>query len=271
MLTLIIFGLLSYALASIFLLLVFLGKKEVFYTSAATFSAIGFVMLSFISYKMLIPVFDGTEAITKNTYLFSLACLFSLVLGVIAFRYKKSLLFSFASPLLFILLHTAMLAERNAQISYVPLEGMLFLVHIFAIFLALVLILVGSLSSILFLIQEKVMKQKHKKIAFMKNFPSWESLDRINYATVIVGFPSFTIGLICGFIWAGTAWGTIFSGDIKEIVSIFIWICYALLFHMRVGLSYKGRKPALAMLFICLLSIFSLLGINTFFDTHHKF
>ncbi len=271
MFTLIVVTLLAYCSATIFLLLQFLGRKEVFFTLTRYFSIMAFGLLSILAIKMALPVYSGEYGPGRNFYLFTFAWLFSFILGVIAFRIKKELLFALASPFLFVVLHIAMLTERSVKAEYVPLEGMLFFVHLFCVFIALILLFLGGLAAILFLLQDSVMKQKNKKLHLIKRFPSLEKLDKFNYATVIIGFPFYTLGLVSGFVWAGAAWGLVFSGDIKEIVSLAIWFLYGTLFHMRVGLMYRGKRPAYITIAVFLLSIFSLLGVNTLFETHHKF
>ena len=74
------------------------------------------------------------------------------------------------------------------------------------------------------------------------------ALDRINGLATLVGFPFYTLGVICGFVWAGLAWGSMFSGDPKELMSLAVWALYALLFHQRQALGWQGRKPALMAL-----------------------
>ncbi len=271
MLVLLIFGLVCYALASVFMLLSFLAKKGNFDKVAKVFSLGGFIVLTLLLVKVAKPAFAENAIISKDLYFYGFSWFLTLILATVGYKIKNNFLLLISSPLLFVLLHTAMLAERSAEMAYVPLGGMLFLVHILAISIALILVLISGVASILFLIQEKSMKMKMKASNFMKLFPSLEALDKINYTSTLVGFPCYTIGLACGFIWAGSAWGAMFSGDIKEITSLIIWTLYAILFHARIGLSYKGKKPALLAITICALSIFSLLGVNTLFSTHHNF
>ncbi len=271
MLVLLILGLVSYAFASAFLAISFIGKSKTFSSASKLFSLCGFGILSIILYKLATPLLEVGVVASRDVYLFGFSWIFVLATLLIWYKIKNSIVFLLSSPLLFVLLHTAMLAQDSENLTYVPLEGLLFILHLACIFTALISLFAGGLSSILFLIKEKAMKMKKKETNFLSHVPSLESLDKVNYLATMIGFPFYVIGLVCGFIWAGITWGDSFSGDIKEIISILVCICYAFLFHMRMGLELRGKKPALLILLICCISLFSLFGINILFETHHKF
>ncbi len=271
MLVSLIIGLIFYCFASIFLLLTFLGRREIFTLIAKIFSLLGLGVLTILFFQFLTPLFSGNVGLSREIYLFGFAWLFTLALCFLWRKLNNVFLFIGASPLLFLLLHTVMLLQREETSAQVPFEGVLFIAHIAAIFFSLIVLFAAGIAAILFLIQEKSMKKKKRKVGLMKILPSLQVLDEVNYFATILGFPAYTIGIACGFIWAGTAWGANFSGDIKEVTSILAWLCYAFLFHMRIGLSYKGKKPALCLLAVCALSLFSLLIVNIFFETHHQF
>jgi ABC-type transport system involved in cytochrome c biogenesis permease subunit len=55
------------------------------------------------------------------------------------------------------------------------------------------------------------------------------------------------------------------------VVTIGIWLIYAYLFHQRLALGWQGRKPAKLAIFIFIVSVVSLLGINYFLPSHHTF
>ncbi len=271
MLTLLIIALLAYAIACISLLLWFLGRKSLFALFAKGSSLIAFTVLTMVTASFLPSFFTENQLLTREVYLFSFAWGISLVALFFWYKLKNPLLFLFASPLLFLLVHTAMLARKTEIMLMAPFQSSILFVHVFSFFTSLAFLIIASVAAILFLLQEKAMKTKQHKSFLLRHCPSLESLDKINYFSALVVFPFYTLGLVFGFVWAFSTWGAVFSADIKEIFSLLIWLLLAFLFHARLVLGYRGKKPALLLLVICALSLFSLFGINIFFETHHRF
>ncbi len=143
--------------------------------------------------------------------------------------------------------------------------------HIGALYLSLALIALAFAAGIIFIYVDNLIKSKLALPSFIKDLPALAILDKINALAVIIGFPLFTVGIVSGFIWAGIAWKQTLSGDPKEVVSIFIWALYAIVFHARIILGKRGRKPALMIIWLFGLSVFSILVVNSFMDTHHSF
>ncbi len=151
------------------------------------------------------------------------------------------------------------------------LGGPFYALHIGSLYLSLALMTVGFTAGLIFIYVEKLLKSKSALTGFRQDFPALDILDKINSIYVTIGFPLFTLGILAGFLWAGSTWGKTLSGDPKEIISVAIWILYALLFHMRVVQGRRGRKPAIMAICLFGLSIFSMLIVNSFMDTHHAF
>lgn len=270
MLVLLILGLLFYTSASIVFLLAFLGRKKVLTTSASMAALAGFFVLTLINLQYVPILFAETLAFPREAYLFLFAWVFSLFAIFTWYKLKNPLLLLLSSPFLFFFIHTAMLTRRNEALFYAPFENVFFFVHIVALLFSLITLVLGGIAGMLFLFQEKTMKEKRKS-TFYQHCPSLEALDKVNRYAVSIGFPLYTLGIACGFIWASSTWGTFFSGDIKEVISLIVWLGYALLFHLRLALNYRGKKPALFIIVLCGISLFSFLGINMLFETHHKF
>jgi ABC-type transport system involved in cytochrome c biogenesis permease subunit len=50
-----------------------------------------------------------------------------------------------------------------------------------------------------------------------------------------------------------------------------VWFLYALLFHQRVMLGWRGRKTAVLLIWVFAISVVSLVGINFLAPSHHSF
>ena len=93
----------------------------------------------------------------------------------------------------------------------------------------------------------------------------------INALSTLAGFPLYTIGLVCGFFYAAPVFGGTVTGDPKQIVTLFTWALYAILFHNRLARGWRGRKPAKMMILIFTLSALSFIVVNLFMNSHHAF
>lgn len=177
----------------------------------------------------------------------------------------------FAAPLALVLFLMS-LRYLSFQVRLpVAMSGPFYALHIGSLFLSLGLMALAFGAGLLFIYLDNKIKSKAPLSGFRKDFPALAILDRINVATTLAGFPLYTVGMLSGFIWAGSAWGSTVTGDPKEIISVVTWILYAILFHMRLVRGLRGRKPALLAVWLFGLCVFSILVVNSFMNTHHSF
>jgi cytochrome c-type biogenesis protein CcsB len=78
-------------------------------------------------------------------------------------------------------------------------------------------------------------------LSLRSRLPDQELLDELEYKSIAIGWPLFTIGaLIAGAIWANQAWGVYWSWDPKEVGSLVVWLIYALYLHSRAKWGVKA-------------------------------
>ncbi|HEV3232275.1 MAG TPA: c-type cytochrome biogenesis protein CcsB [Candidatus Dormibacteraeota bacterium] len=88
--------------------------------------------------------------------------------------------------------------------------------------------------------------------------PEPETLDRLAFRMVLIGFPLWTFGVMMGAVWGEHAWGRWWGNDPKEIMAAVTWIVYAIYFHARAIGGWRGyRTTAIAALgFVSVLATF---------------
>ena len=236
--------------------------------------ALGLTVAGFALHCLILlawQISPQVENVSRNVFLLPLAwCLVAVGL-VMWWKWRLDVLLLFSPPLAFVLLFVSLvLHSADASLSQ-ALSGPVFFLHIGAVSIGIGLIAVAAGAAVIFLWQEKSLKSKTPWAGFRKDLPALASLDRINAVATVVGFPFYSLGVLCGFVWARMTWGTLLSGDPKELLSLLIWCCYAGLFHQRLGHGWFGRKPAVLTLAIFTASMFSLFVVNTLFPTHHSF
>ena len=124
-------------------------------------------------------------------------------------------------------------ALRNAWIS----------VHVVLALLGIAAFVLNFAGGIMYLLQERQLKSKRPR-AFYYRLPSLETLDRITFRALTLGFPFLTAGLILGAVWAGTAWGSLFTFDPLAVFSSLAWLIYAATLSGRAVAGWRGRRAA---------------------------
>jgi cytochrome c-type biogenesis protein CcsB len=143
-------------------------------------------------------------------------------------------------------------------------------IHTFFAFLGNAVFFVGFLVSIIYLAIETRIKRKMGD-PILPGLPPLETLDRINYKCMSLGFPLLTVGIITGSIWAENAWGSYWSWDPKETWSLITWIVYAIMLHNRLAVGWRGRKTAYLMILGFASVLLTFFGVSYFVGGLHSF
>ena len=104
-----------------------------------------------------------------------------------------------------------------------------------------------------------------------KIVPTRESLESINYRSIIIGFSMLTSGILTGAVWAHFAWGSYWSWDPKETWSLITLIIYALVLHLRFTGGLKGRRIAILSIAGFASVIMTYFGVNFFLVGLHSY
>ncbi|WP_158845165.1 c-type cytochrome biogenesis protein CcsB [Saccharothrix deserti] len=136
-----------------------------------------------------------------------------------------------------------------------PLQSYWLVVHVSVISISSGVLLVPGVASVLYLL-------KSSGRARFRKLPDADVLDRLAYRSTVFAFPLFTIGIICGAIWAESAWGRFWGWDPKETVAFVSWVVYAGYLHARATAGWRGRPAAWINSFAFALTVFNLFFIN---------
>jgi ABC-type transport system involved in cytochrome c biogenesis permease subunit len=259
-----------YFAASVLYLFGFMAGKGRLKRVAVALAVGGFILHTFdLSVKLLLP---AAQALTQNQFYFSLlAWVFVLVYFALGWRIKLEFLALTAAPLALILFISSLAVSQVKLNIPDTLSWLWFCLHIGSLFLSMGLLAMACGAGLAYIFLERKIKTKSPLGGFSREMPSLNAFDAVNRLAVLWGFPLFTLGLLSGYTWAAIAWDRVFSWDPKEVVTIGIWLIYAYLFHQRLALGWQGRKPAKLAIFIFIVSVVSLLGINYFLPSHHTF
>lgn len=97
-------------------------------------------------------------------------------------------------------------------------------------------------------------------------------VDEINYRSVAIGFPVFTLGgLIFAAIWAQIAWGRFWGWDPKEVWALVTWFFYAAYLHLRLSRGWHGEKSAWLAVVGFGIIMFNLIVVNLVLAGLHSY
>jgi len=189
---------------------------------------------------------------------------------VFRFRYHLKVLGIYTAPLVtFIMIMASRMPVQSPMTQPRSLFASFWLIsHVLVIFAGEAAFALACGVGILYVLQENAIKRKHRGF-FFKRLPSLELLDSTGYACLVAGFTLLTLGLITGFVYAKSVWGTFWSWDPKEVWSGISWLLYAALLHGRLALGWRGRKAAMMSIVGFAILLFTFLGVNFLLEGHH--
>jgi ABC-type transport system involved in cytochrome c biogenesis permease subunit len=122
-------------------------------------------------------------------------------------------------------------------------------------------------GAIMYLLQERQLKTKRPG-AFYYRLPSLQTLDRLTFRTLALGFPFLTTGLVLGALWARAAWGSTFTFDPVAFLSFVAWLIYAGTLAGRAAAGWHGRRAAYSSI-VGFVALVLTLGAGLFLPGRH--
>ncbi len=176
----------------------------------------------------------------------------------------------FILPVVFLLMAFSSLPSTSKEIvPLIPaLQSQWLVWHVVLSFIGEAAFAVAFGSGLMYLIRDRSQEGSFSA----RTFPDLETLDKLTYRAVAVGFPIFTLGaLIFGAVWAKYAWGNYWSWDPKETWALVNWIIYALFLHARIVRGWRGRATAWIAVIGFIATLFTLFGVNYLLSGLHSY
>ncbi|GAA3435002.1 c-type cytochrome biogenesis protein CcsB [Kutzneria kofuensis] len=144
-------------------------------------------------------------------------------------------------------------------------------IHVTAVSIASGLLLLPGVASLLYLFRAAYEKDNSRFAGFAVRLPKADVLDRLAYRVTIVGFPLYTFAIICGAIWAESAWGRFWGWDPKETCAFVAWVIYAVYLHARATAGWRGNRAAVINVVGFAAMVFNLFFINLVTSGLHSY
>ncbi len=120
-----------------------------------------------------------------------------------------------------------------------PVNSGWILLHIILLLAAYAALLLSLLTSVLYLLQERRLKQKRPA---MRGLPPLETTDQIALKALLFGLPCMTGGLLIGSALAEQTVGPTFFLDPKVLLSFALWVAYVGMIFIRRHSGLRGRR-----------------------------
>lgn len=164
-------------------------------------------------------------------------------LGLFA-RYKTVSFGIFLLPLAILATLTPAFHPGAERLAYPDLPAVWLFLHIALLLAAYAALLVSLVASVLYLIQERLLKQKRPNPsgAGRSWLPPLETTDQIALRALLWGLPCMTAGLLIGSVVALQTVGPAFFSDPKVLLSLAMWFAYGLMIFIRKHSGLRGRR-----------------------------
>jgi len=198
----------------------------------------------------------------------SLALVLAIAFLGIYWRYRAISLGLFALPLIFLLLLMPAAGPDHAPLSGEWMHSGWIVVHITLLLAAYAALIFSLIASLLYLIQERRLKQKRVGGIF-SHLPPLDTIDQIAFKTLVVGFPCMTAGLLAGSLIAQESVGAGYFLDPKVLLSIGMWLLYVWMLYVRRHSGLRGKRAVYlsSLVFLVALTVWA----ANQFSTVHRF
>ncbi len=140
-------------------------------------------------------------------------------------------------------------------------------VHIALALIGIAAFVLNFAGALMYLLQEHQLKARRPG-TFYYRLPDLETLDRLTYRTLVLGFPFLTVALLLGAVWARSAWGSVFTFDPLALFSLVAWGIYAAILAGRATGTWRGRRAAYCAI-VGFATLILTLGMGAFFPGRH--
>jgi ABC-type uncharacterized transport system permease subunit len=201
---------------------------------------------------------DAHETLSFISLLLALAFL------AVAWRYKTVSLGVFLLPICFLLCLIPAFRPGPETASFPLLHGRWILLHIALLLAAYAALLLSLLASLLYLIQERRLKQK---LSTLPGLPPLETTDQIAIRSLLFGLPCMTAGLLIGSLIAQATVGATYFRDPKILLAFAMWLAYVGMIYIRRHSGLRGRRAVYLSSFVFLV-VLAVWAANQFSAVH---
>ena len=185
-------------------------------------------------------VFDSWAVSATQRWLWSSAWVLSLVFFILRRRFAID-----GSGSTIVGLSTVLtclgIMSTHAISEPVTHYGGLLKFHIGLAFIGVTAFAFAGAISALYLVQARALKQDPSS-TLQRRLPPLVTVDKLAFRAILIGFPFYTLALLIGSVFAMSAESPYIS--LSYWSSLFSWVIYGFILHVRVSLGWRGRRAS---------------------------
>jgi ABC-type uncharacterized transport system permease subunit len=242
-----------YSLGLVHAILTLTRKRESLFKHALAAFGLGGVLhlVSIVEesiYTGRFPINNFYESLSMCAFLVTLAFLF------VYWRYKLESLSVFIYPLVFVMTLIATMGNPVSAWSSPLVRDAWLRVHIILVLLGYAALLFATVGSLIYLFQERELKNK-KPRRFYYRLPPLGTLDDLISKAIAFGFVFITLAVVAGATWAFIELQAGWITQPEIVISFLTWGLYLALVFVRVTAGWRGRKAAVMTVTAALCSV----------------
>jgi ABC-type uncharacterized transport system permease subunit len=227
-------------------------------------ATIAAVLFHFVSLAEMLNAAHHRLPVDNHETQSFLGLLLALAFLLICWRYKTVALGVFVLPICFLLgLVPAFRPGQESTAFPIIHAGWIFL-HVALLLAAYAALLLSLLASLLYLVQERRLKQKSPTLRWL---PPLETTDQIAQRSLLFGLPCMTAGLLIGSLIAQVTVGASYFRDPKILLAFAMWLVYIAMIHIRRIAGLRGRRAVYLSSFVFFL-VLAVWAANQFSAVH---
>jgi ABC-type uncharacterized transport system permease subunit len=237
--------------------------------SIAVPAALAGAFFHFVSLAETLSAAHHALPVDTHETLSLLGLLLAAAFLILAARYRTVSFGIFLLPIAALLAIVPAFHPGHETIAYVapsggPAHTGWLLLHIALLLAAYAALFLSLIASLLYLIQERRLKQKRPQPT-RSWLPPLETLDQIALNALRFGLPCMTAGLLIGSVLALQTIGPAFFADPKVLLSIAMWVAYVLMIFIRRHSGLRGRRAVYlsSFVFVVVLAVWAANSLST--------
>ena len=229
-------------------------------------ATIAAVLFHFVSLAEMLNAAHHTLPVDTHETQTLLGLLLALAFLLVYWRYRTVSLGIFILPICFLLVLIPAFHPGREYTSFPVFNAGWIFLHIALLLAAYACLLVSLLASLLYLIQERRLKQKAPTLTWL---PPLETTDQIALKTLLFGLPCMTAGLLIGSLIAQQTIGATYFLDPKVLLSFVMWGLYIVMLFVRRSTGLRGRRAVYlsSVVFLVMLCVWA----ANLFSSVHRF
>jgi ABC-type uncharacterized transport system permease subunit len=231
-------------------------------------ATIAAVLFHFVSLAEMLNAAHHALPVDTHETQTLLSLLLAVAFLIVYLRYKTVSLGVFILPICFLLGLIPAFHPGQESTAFPLLHSRWILLHIALLLAAYAALFLSLIASLLYLIQERRLKQKSPTLTWLPAFETpLEVLDQIALKTLLFGLPCMTAGLLIGSLIAQATVGATYFRDPKILLAFIMWLAYIAMIYIRRSAGLRGRRAVYLSSFIFLV-VLAVWAANQFSAVH---